>query len=58
MVGVLTVAREMQAEGLRGSIATLICDGGERYAETYFNHDWLGTHDLSPGTYAADWESQ
>lgn len=55
MVGVLTVAREMQAEGRRGSIATLICDGGERYAATYYNHDWLDVHNLLPGEHAADW---
>lgn len=36
----LHLAREMAARGERGSIATLICDSGERYADTLFNPDW------------------
>jgi cysteine synthase A len=40
-VGVLALAKEMQQRGEQGSIVTLICDGGDRYQESYFNHDWL-----------------
>lgn len=40
------LAGEMARRGEEGSIATLICDGGERYAETYYNDDWLGQRGL------------
>lgn len=39
--GALHLAREMAERGERGSIATLICDSGERYADTLFNDEWL-----------------
>lgn len=32
---------EMIARGQSGSIVTLLCDGGERYAESYYSDDWL-----------------
>lgn len=32
---------EMNAGNQPGSIATLLCDSGERYADTYFNDGWL-----------------
>lgn len=32
---------EMNAAGRSGSLATILCDGGERYVDTYFNDDWL-----------------
>ncbi|MDP5213163.1 PLP-dependent cysteine synthase family protein [Pseudoalteromonas tunicata] len=41
MVGVLEVAKRMQAAGQSGSIVTLICDSGERYLNTYYNCDWV-----------------
>lgn len=31
----------MQREGEVGSIVTLLCDGGSRYADTYFSDQWL-----------------
>jgi cysteine synthase A len=39
--GVLTIADELRAAGRAGSIVTLLCDGGERYADTYFDDDWV-----------------
>ncbi|MEQ9315926.1 MAG: PLP-dependent cysteine synthase family protein, partial [Henriciella sp.] len=41
---------EMRQAGRAGSVATLICDGGERYLDTYYNIDWLKAQglDLSP----------
>lgn len=39
--GICCVAASMKKEGRKGSLATLICDGGERYAATYYNPDWL-----------------
>lgn len=40
------IANEMHASGERGSIVTLLCDGGERYACTYYSDDWLARHDI------------
>ncbi|MBB4154315.1 cysteine synthase A [Sphingomonas jinjuensis] len=37
----LTIADEMAAAGEEGSIVTLLCDGGDRYACTYYRDDWL-----------------
>jgi cysteine synthase A len=36
--------------GQRGSIVTLLCDGGERYTNTYYDDDWLRSNsiDISP----------
>ena len=31
-----------------GSIATLLCDRGERYAQTLFDRGWLAAHDIDP----------
>lgn len=40
----------MRRAGLQGSVVTLICDGGERYRNTYYDDDWLAAagHDLAP----------
>jgi len=39
-VGVLSLAQQMQAEGRSGSIVTILCDSGERYAHSYYNPAW------------------
>jgi cysteine synthase A len=39
-VGVLRLAHEMASRGERGSIVSLICDAGERYADTLFEPSW------------------
>ena len=39
--GLCQLAAEMMREGRKGSLVTLICDSGDRYASTYFNPDWL-----------------
>ena len=41
VVGVLQVAEAMREAGQAGSIVTILCDGGERYAHSYYNPDWL-----------------
>jgi cysteine synthase A len=48
--GALLIADQLQAAGESGSIVTLLCDGGERYAQTYFDDGWLAEHgiDLAP----------
>lgn len=51
--GVWQVVAEMIAEGRRGSIVTLMCDGGERYAGNYYNPGWLAAQGLDPRPYEA-----
>lgn len=40
-LGVLWAAAEMQRQDETGSIVSVICDSGERYADTYFDGAWL-----------------
>jgi cysteine synthase A len=40
-VGALQVMSEMKAKGEKGAVVTLICDGGERYLDTYYNNAWV-----------------
>jgi cysteine synthase A len=35
------LAEEMAAAGVEGSIVTILCDDGNRYASTYFDDAWL-----------------
>jgi cysteine synthase A len=46
--GVWQLIAEMMAEGRRGSVVSLICDGADRYAGNYYNPDWLHTQGLDP----------
>ncbi|HBK45331.1 MAG TPA: cysteine synthase [Xanthomonadaceae bacterium] len=39
-VGVLHAAQQMRAAARGGSIVTILCDSGERYAHSYYKHDW------------------
>ncbi|MFC6839536.1 PLP-dependent cysteine synthase family protein [Xanthomonas theicola] len=39
-VGVLHAATQMRERGRGGSIVTILCDSGERYAHSYYNRDW------------------
>ncbi|RAY16021.1 PLP-dependent cysteine synthase family protein [Actinomadura craniellae] len=50
MWGVAELIAEMLARGERGSVVTLICDGGERYTDTYGSNTWLTTQgiDIAP----------
>jgi cysteine synthase A len=51
--GLCRLAAAMMHEGREGSLVTLICDGGDRYASTYFDPDWLKTNDIDIGPYRA-----
>ena len=51
--GVLSVVARMRAEGREGSVVTLLCDGGERYACTYYDDDWLRERGLDIAPYTA-----
>jgi len=39
--GALTLMAEMREAGREGSVATLICDGGERYLSSYYDAQWI-----------------
>lgn len=46
LYGAFQLISRMVAEGQAGSIVTLLCDGGDRYAHTYYNDDWLAEQNL------------
>jgi cysteine synthase A len=56
-IGVLWAAAAMRAAGETGSIVSLICDSGERYAGSYFSDDWLAEHEIDIGPAIASIES-
>ncbi|KQW75016.1 cysteine synthase [Devosia sp. Root413D1] len=56
-VGVCWAAGQMRDEGRSGSIVSLICDSGERYAESYYNPAWLKAQGLDPAPHVARLES-
>ena len=48
--GAMQVARGMMDAGQTGSVVLLMCDGGERYLNTYYDPDWVARTlgDLDP----------
>ena len=48
--GVMQVAQQMQEQGVKGSIVTLLCDGGDRYLQTYHDPLWVAENlgDITP----------
>lgn len=50
LVGSFELIARMLAAGETGSVVTLICDGGARYADTYYSDEWVAAHgwDLAP----------
>jgi cysteine synthase len=50
MWGALQLVAEMKAAGTRGSVVTLLCDDGRRYASTYYDDAWVVKRgwDLAP----------
>jgi cysteine synthase len=51
--GVCQLVSRMLVEGRRGSVVSLICDGGERYRHSYDDDTWLAAHGLDPAPYTA-----
>ncbi|MCP2290390.1 PLP-dependent cysteine synthase family protein [Nocardia amikacinitolerans] len=45
--GVFHLISEMLAAGRSGSVVTLLCDGGDRYAGTYFDDEWVTAQGMS-----------
>jgi cysteine synthase A len=54
--GAFLLAAEMLSRGERGSIVTLICDGGDRYSGTYYSDAWVGDQGLVLAPYADELE--
>jgi cysteine synthase len=50
--GAFLLVAEMLSRGERGSIVTLICDGAERYAGTYYSDAWVAGQGLELAPYA------
>ena len=50
--GAFDLLCEMVKAGDTGSVVTLIADSGDRYADTYYDDDWLRAHDLDPTEHA------
>jgi cysteine synthase A len=44
----LQLADEMREAGQQGSVVSLLCDRGERYAQTLYASGWLAAHGLGP----------
>jgi cysteine synthase A len=51
--GAFGVIAELRAAGERGSVVTLLCDGGERYTNTYYDDGWLADRGIDLTPYAA-----
>lgn len=51
--GAFTLVAEMLAAGRTGSVVTLLCDGGERYARTYYSDEWVTAQGLDLAPHAA-----
>ena len=55
--GALTLMAEMRREGREGSVATLICDGGERYLSSYYDPAWIEAEKLELQPYLDELEA-
>ncbi len=51
LYAVLQLAAEMKAAGREGAIATILCDSGDRYSDTYYNPDWAQSEGLNLAPY-------
>ncbi|WP_040338278.1 PLP-dependent cysteine synthase family protein [Candidatus Blastococcus massiliensis] len=51
--GAFALVAEMVAAGRTGSVVTLLCDGGERYAHTYYSDEWVAAQGLDLAPHAA-----
>jgi cysteine synthase A len=51
--GALRLARELDIAGESGSIVTLLCDSGDRYAHTYYDDGWLAEQHIDIAPYRA-----
>jgi cysteine synthase A len=54
--GSLRQVAAMRASGETGSVVSLLCDGGERYAKTYYDDGWLAAQGIDIAPYTATLE--
>jgi cysteine synthase A len=54
--GALRLVASLRETGTPGSVVTLLCDGGERYASTYYDDDWVAGQGIDTAPYAATLE--
>ncbi|MCC9625600.1 PLP-dependent cysteine synthase family protein [Thalassospira sp. MA62] len=56
LIATLALISEMKKSNQNGSVVTLICDGGDRYCDTYYNDAWIKAQniDLAPWLSALD----
>ncbi len=54
--GAAKLIAQMLHDGVAGSVVTLLCDGGERYRDTYYDDQWVADTglELAPYTTALD----
>ena len=50
--GAFGLLAQMVADGVTGSVVTLICDSGDRYRDTYYDEAWLAGQGLDPVPWA------
>jgi cysteine synthase A len=55
--GAFLLIAEMLLRGEQGSVVTLICDGGDRYAGTYYSDAWVASQGLELAPYDAALET-
>ncbi|OBF23332.1 PLP-dependent cysteine synthase family protein [Mycobacterium sp. ACS4331] len=48
MWGAFGLLAEMVARGQSGSVVTLLADSGDRYADTYFDDEWVTSRGMDP----------
>ncbi|GAB3416925.1 PLP-dependent cysteine synthase family protein [Flindersiella endophytica] len=49
--GAFALISEMIAAGEQGSVVTMICDGGDRYAHTYYDDAWIAKQGIDLAQY-------
>ncbi len=57
LIGVLTLGCEMRASRRAGSLVTLACDSGDRYADTIYDDAWLAASGLKTAVWDATLDS-
>ena len=51
LYGALPLLQRMVDAGEKGSVVLVMCDGGERYAHSYYDDGWLAASGLDPAPY-------
>jgi cysteine synthase A len=54
LYGALPLLQRLHEAGEAASVVLVLCDGGERYAHSYYNDAWLADHGLDPAPFMAD----